>query len=116
MWKQLSHPHVLPLYGTVNDFGPCISMICPWMENGSVSKYLERCGDIVSIQERLRIVSSEFSKAYSCGVLTAAAVALRLTRSQRGLHTVRFFSIPDLFNAHEALSTQFIYALLFTET
>lgn len=57
MWRQLHHPHVLPLCGVVSDFGPVISMVCPWAENGSVTRYLERCGDILSVQDRLRIVS-----------------------------------------------------------
>lgn len=31
-------------------------MVCPWMENGSVSKHLERCGDIMSTTDRLKLV------------------------------------------------------------
>ncbi|EAU86182.2 TKL/TKL-ccin protein kinase [Coprinopsis cinerea okayama7 len=56
VWKQLDHMHVLPLYGVTNDFGPYPSMVCPWMEKGSVSKYLEHSGDILDISERLRII------------------------------------------------------------
>ncbi|KAF7345015.1 putative TKL/TKL-ccin protein kinase [Mycena venus] len=38
VWKRLDHKHVLKLLGTVSDFGPYDSMVCPWLEQGSVSK------------------------------------------------------------------------------
>lgn len=57
IWKELAHPHVLELCGTVSDFGPHISLVCPWMKNGSVTKYMERSGDLLSTQDRMQLVS-----------------------------------------------------------
>ncbi|KIY70147.1 kinase-like protein [Cylindrobasidium torrendii FP15055 ss-10] len=57
VWRDMAHPHVLPLLGVVTDFGPHMSMVCPWMENGSVTRYLERCGDLVGMVERMGLVS-----------------------------------------------------------
>jgi len=57
VWQRLEHENVLPLCGTTSDFGPYTSMVCPWMDNGSVSRYLERCGDILSVSDRLQLVS-----------------------------------------------------------
>ncbi|THV01710.1 hypothetical protein K435DRAFT_775967 [Dendrothele bispora CBS 962.96] len=56
IWKQLDHPNVVPLYGTVSDFGIYPSMVCPWLENGSVTRYLEKCGDILSMTDRLQFL------------------------------------------------------------
>lgn len=32
-------------------------MVCPWFENGSVSKYMEKSGDLLSVTDRLKLVS-----------------------------------------------------------
>ncbi|KAJ7619635.1 TKL/TKL-ccin protein kinase [Roridomyces roridus] len=56
VWKRLDHKHVLKLLGTVSDFGPYDSMVCPWFEQGSVSKYMERRGDILSMTDRLQLL------------------------------------------------------------
>jgi hypothetical protein len=56
VWKQLKHPNILPLYGTTSGFGPYDSLVCPWMENGSVSKYMEKWGDILSMTDRLQLL------------------------------------------------------------
>ncbi|KAJ6542835.1 TKL/TKL-ccin protein kinase [Mycena capillaripes] len=56
VWKLLDHKHVLKLLGTVSDFGPYDSMVCPWLEQGSVSKYMERRGDILSMTDRLQLL------------------------------------------------------------
>jgi hypothetical protein len=64
IWKQLKHPHVLELCGTVTGFGPYTSMVCPWMKNGSVTKYLESCGDILTVEDRLRLVGGFFQNLH----------------------------------------------------
>ncbi|KAF5317548.1 hypothetical protein D9619_013143 [Psilocybe cf. subviscida] len=56
IWSQLKHPHVLELCGTVSNFGPYVSMVCPWMKNGSITKYLERSGDLLSVKDRLKLI------------------------------------------------------------
>ncbi|KAJ7191639.1 TKL/TKL-ccin protein kinase [Mycena pura] len=56
VWKRLEHKHVLRLLGTVAGFGPYASMVCPWLEQGSVSKYMERRGDILSMTDRLQLL------------------------------------------------------------
>lgn len=56
--KRLDHDNVLPLYGTTSDFGPYSSMVCPWIRNGNLSKYLDQHGDTLELSERFRIVSS----------------------------------------------------------
>lgn len=65
IWKQLKHPHVLELCGTVSGFGLYTSMVCPWMKNGSVTKYLESCGDILTVEDRLRLVGGFFQNLHT---------------------------------------------------
>ncbi|KIK78073.1 hypothetical protein PAXRUDRAFT_834731 [Paxillus rubicundulus Ve08.2h10] len=40
-WKTLTHKNVLPVYGTALDFGPLPSLVCPWVNGGSLTHYLE---------------------------------------------------------------------------
>ncbi|KAF8905415.1 hypothetical protein CPB85DRAFT_1437360 [Mucidula mucida] len=56
VWKKMDHPHILPLYGIASDFGRYDSMVCPWFENGSVTKYMERRGDLLSVTDRLQML------------------------------------------------------------
>ncbi|KAK0471351.1 TKL/TKL-ccin protein kinase [Armillaria novae-zelandiae] len=56
MWKKLDHPNILPLLGVVSDFGRYDAMICPWLDNGSVTSYMERCGDLLSMTDRLQLL------------------------------------------------------------
>ncbi|KAJ7202465.1 kinase-like domain-containing protein, partial [Mycena haematopus] len=56
VWKRLAHKHVLKLLRTVSNFGPYNSIVCPWLEQGSVSKYMERHGDILSMTDRLQML------------------------------------------------------------
>lgn len=58
VWQRLHHENVLPLYGTTDDFSPLTSMVCPWLEKGNVRKHLELVGDILTVSDRLQIVSS----------------------------------------------------------
>ncbi|KAF5332421.1 hypothetical protein D9758_015109 [Tetrapyrgos nigripes] len=44
------------LAGTVSGFGTYVSMVWPWLDNGSVTRYMERCGDILSMPDRLQIL------------------------------------------------------------
>src|ERR1700710_2612926 len=40
VWKRLHHTNILPLSGIARDFSPYISMVSPWLENGSLTMYL----------------------------------------------------------------------------
>lgn len=58
IWKRLSHSHVLTLLGVAHDAfgGHGYAMVCPWLENGSVSRWMEKCGDVLGARERLTLV------------------------------------------------------------
>jgi len=40
IWCKLDHRNVVPLLGVVSDFGHLLSMVSPWLSNGSLHKYL----------------------------------------------------------------------------
>ncbi|KAJ7231346.1 kinase-like domain-containing protein [Mycena rebaudengoi] len=45
IWQQLKHPYILPMLGIDQEsFPPSLCMVSPWMENGTVLKYLEEHG------------------------------------------------------------------------
>ncbi|KAJ8518409.1 hypothetical protein ONZ45_g4536 [Pleurotus djamor] len=56
VWLSLDHPRVLPLHGVVSGFGPYVSMVCPWMENGNLNAYLSGPGQALSIERRYQIL------------------------------------------------------------
>ncbi|KAG1738758.1 kinase-like domain-containing protein [Suillus lakei] len=41
VWQELEHSHILPLYGITDNFDSIPALVCPWMENGCLHKYLE---------------------------------------------------------------------------
>lgn len=56
MWQRLKHENVLTLHGTVLNFGHYPAFVCPWLEKGSIGKYLEQQGDVLSMVDRLQLV------------------------------------------------------------
>ncbi len=40
--KDFNHPHIMPLIGMCLDAGPGVSMVMPYMTNGSVLDYLKK--------------------------------------------------------------------------
>jgi len=55
VWVNLEHINVLPLFGTVMGFGRFPAMVCPWLENGPLTSYLERERDSLSAGQRLAL-------------------------------------------------------------
>ncbi|KIJ12547.1 hypothetical protein PAXINDRAFT_101160 [Paxillus involutus ATCC 200175] len=53
VWLNLKHINVLPLFGTTMGFGHFPAMVCPWLEGGPLTSYLERRGDTLTTVERL---------------------------------------------------------------
>ncbi|KAG2363119.1 kinase-like domain-containing protein [Suillus spraguei] len=56
IWAALKHQYVLPLHGTVEQFGPCRALVSPWMPNGTLDSYLDRAHETLSMIDRLRVL------------------------------------------------------------
>ncbi|KAF8842626.1 WD40 repeat-like protein [Paxillus ammoniavirescens] len=73
VWLNLKHINVLPLFGTTMDFGQFPAMVCPWLEDGPLTSYLERRNDSLTTVERLVLVAD-------------VAVGLQYLHSQTVVH------------------------------
>ncbi|KAF9238962.1 kinase-like domain-containing protein [Melanogaster broomeanus] len=73
VWLSLNHVNVVPLFGTTMDFGRFPAMVCPWLENGQLSSYLERRRDNLTTGEMLTLLSD-------------VAVGLQYLHSQSVVH------------------------------
>ena len=49
--QEFNHPHVLPLIGVCLDTGPGVSMVMPYMTNGSLLEYLKKERSNLEIME-----------------------------------------------------------------
>ena len=49
--QEFDHPHVLSLIGVCLDTGPGISMVLPYMTNGSLKDYLKKERSNLEIKE-----------------------------------------------------------------
>ncbi|KIJ10816.1 hypothetical protein PAXINDRAFT_172037 [Paxillus involutus ATCC 200175] len=45
-WKTLVHGNILPVYGATFEFGPLPSLVCPWMDGGSLTHHLDTHPDL----------------------------------------------------------------------
>ncbi|KIJ09989.1 hypothetical protein PAXINDRAFT_86694, partial [Paxillus involutus ATCC 200175] len=56
IWMNLDHINILPFLGTTMGFGRFLAMVSPWLENGTLTSYLERRGDSLTTMQRLALV------------------------------------------------------------
>lgn len=57
-WAKLEHENILPLYGIVMDFGPIVSIVHPWKENGTLSTYLSRKHATLTVQDKFKLLEN----------------------------------------------------------
>ncbi|KAF9233547.1 kinase-like domain-containing protein, partial [Melanogaster broomeanus] len=57
VWARLKHENILPLLGVAKGYGPFTALVCPWMDNGTLSSYLECNAEQLSLRVRLELVS-----------------------------------------------------------
>ncbi|KAF8129311.1 kinase-like domain-containing protein [Boletus edulis] len=57
VWLDLRHDNVLPLLGTTMGFGQFPAMVCPWVENGALTSYLNDRHDSLSVIEILGLLN-----------------------------------------------------------
>ncbi|KAJ7036895.1 kinase-like domain-containing protein, partial [Mycena alexandri] len=71
VWYRLDHPNVVPLLGITYDFGTSLSMVSPWLPNGTLHTYLD---------------SSYFQPRYLRRLLADIARGLSYLHSQDVIH------------------------------
>ncbi|KAH7882643.1 kinase-like domain-containing protein [Phlebopus sp. FC_14] len=56
IWKRLDHPNIVPFLGTVYGFGPYLSLVSPWMPNGTLQTFLAAHNDKLTIRQRFQLL------------------------------------------------------------
>jgi hypothetical protein len=56
-WLELHHDNLLPIFGMTLGFGPLPALVCPWMENGTLTRYLEHNHHQITASTRKAMVS-----------------------------------------------------------
>lgn len=57
VWGRLKHNSILPLWGVATDFGPYLAMVCPWVDNGTLTDFLERQEDTLSFEDKFALLT-----------------------------------------------------------
>ncbi|KAF8836692.1 kinase-like protein [Paxillus ammoniavirescens] len=110
-WLNLDHNNVIPLFGITSGFGRLPAMVFPWLENGSLTSYLERPDNNLTTAERLSLVSdvaaglqywraciSDFGLST---LLTQLEISTFATPSYQSTGTLRW-TAPELIDFPEA--------------
>lgn len=57
VWGRLKHNSILPLWGVAIDFGPYVAMVCPWADNGTLTGFLERQEDVLTLEDKFTLLT-----------------------------------------------------------
>ncbi|KAF8183873.1 kinase-like domain-containing protein [Mycena galopus ATCC 62051] len=69
VWKDLRHPHILPFLGIDRDtFPSALCSISPWMEHGTILKYLQIHGR-GNVDKLLHQVAQGLNYLHSCNIV-----------------------------------------------
>jgi len=55
-WRQLEHDHILPVWGITYGFGPVPAIVSPWMHNGSLSTYLDKHHNDITVTQKFDLL------------------------------------------------------------
>ncbi len=64
--QEFHHPHIMSLIGVCLDAGPGISMVMPFMSNGSLLDYLKKERSNLLIEEETQHSEDEVSIRLMC--------------------------------------------------
>ncbi|KIK81469.1 hypothetical protein PAXRUDRAFT_832838 [Paxillus rubicundulus Ve08.2h10] len=72
VWARLQHENILPLLGVATGFGRFTALVCPWMDNGTLTSYLEHNREQLSLRNRLELLrdtAAGLCYLHSCSVV-----------------------------------------------
>ncbi|KAF9236048.1 kinase-like domain-containing protein, partial [Melanogaster broomeanus] len=102
IWLNPNHVNIVPVFGTIMGFGRLPAIVCPWLENGHLSSYLERWADGLTTGERLTLLND-------------VAVGLQYLHSQFIVHGDLSGSNVLIDSKGRACITDFGVSMLLTE-
>ncbi|KZP19465.1 kinase-like protein, partial [Athelia psychrophila] len=109
VWQRLKHKNVIPLYGTTANFGHYPSFVCPWYENGSISRYVKMWGGDLRMAGRLQLlweVAAGLSYLHQSGVVHGDLTGANILIADDGSACLCDFGLSSI--AAEFLGTSFI--------
>jgi hypothetical protein len=56
LWLKLEHENIVPLWGVTDGFGSLPGLISPWVENGSLTGYLQHKHETLFENEKFALV------------------------------------------------------------
>ncbi|KIJ09700.1 hypothetical protein PAXINDRAFT_87099, partial [Paxillus involutus ATCC 200175] len=105
VWARLKHENILSLLGVATGFGPFTAMVCPWMDNGTLTSYLERNKEQLSLRDRLELVS-HFILLHSCSVVHGDLTGSNVLVSASGRAQLSDFGLSGIVK--EFLGTSYL--------
>jgi len=103
IWKSLSHPNVLPLLGVSHPSMERPFMLTPWMENGSLLKYLSK-HDKRNRLELLLNVALGLQYLHSCEVIHGDLKSLNIVVNGDGRALLVDFGLASVIRGQFSMS------------
>ncbi|KAJ7805838.1 hypothetical protein B0H14DRAFT_2610991 [Mycena olivaceomarginata] len=95
IWRQLRHPNILPFLGISDElFAPSLCMISPWMENGSLIRFLENNPLHDRFESYIEPLTKHNVHHFLTSLFGFATAAVRLWPAETG-HFPHFLLPPD---------------------
>lgn len=103
LWGPLEHPNILPLYGIypLGDQHGHIALVSPWVENGTLSNYLERCPSVSRISLISDILEG-LQYLHGKGIVHQDLKAANILISPGGHALLADFGVASVVNANVA--------------
>jgi serine/threonine protein kinase len=59
LWLKLEHENIVPLWGVTDEFGSLPALVSPWLENGSLTAYLQHKHETLFDDGKFALVRSD---------------------------------------------------------
>ncbi|KAG1723351.1 kinase-like domain-containing protein [Suillus paluster] len=56
IWKRLQHFNILKLMGTTRGFGSSVALVAPWIDNGTLTSFLQGNNGTLTLRDRLLLL------------------------------------------------------------
>ncbi|KAH7904083.1 kinase-like domain-containing protein [Hygrophoropsis aurantiaca] len=107
VWMRLNHPNILPLCGVTSDFGPFVSLVCPWMENGTLTHFLAIHHPSLTLEERFTLLSdvaAGLSYLHSSSVIHGDLSGSNILINKQGKACLSDFGLSAVIHEFEGTS------------